>query len=82
MTRIARVVGVIFLSISAGETFIVPASMSQNTGRPPPCRIAWLVETKVIEVVSTSCPSISATSMARCSAAVAELTATACSTPM
>ena len=55
--------------------------MSQKTGRPPAWTIAWVAETKVIELVNTSWPSTSAAIMARCRAAVAELRDTAWRTP-
>ena len=67
---IARVVGVIFLRSSSAVTLRVSGSMSQNTGRPPAWTIAWVAETKVIELVNTSWPSTSAAIMARCRAAV------------
>ena len=76
-TITARVVGVIFLAMSSTLMLSVSGSISQNTGRPPASRMASVEDTKVIVLVSTSCPSTSAHSRPRCNAAVQELSDTA-----
>ena len=76
--RIALVREVIFSSILAGSMFMVCGSTSTSTGVAPAWMMALTVAQKVKGVVITSSPGCNpAASMARCRAAVQELTATA-----
>ena len=81
-TMMARVRLLRLRAIDSTSILRVSGSMSAKTGIPSLYRMAWFVETKVIGVVITSPPATSSTFRARCSAAVAELSATACETPM
>ena len=68
-------------SIFAGSMFIVSGSTSTSTGRRPASATTFAVAGKVYAGTSTSSPGSSPNaSTARCSAAVPELTASACST--
>ena len=71
--------GVIAAAAADGSRFIVDRSMSASTGVAPVCRMALSVAQKVNGVVTTSSRGAApAASSERCSAAVPELTATAC----
>jgi hypothetical protein len=75
----ARVRAVTALRIAAGEMLSVSGSMSASTGRAPWYRIVSPVAA-VYGVVITSSPRLTPTAASpRCSAAVHEFTAMACS---
>ena len=68
-------------STRAGSMFIVSGSTSTSTGRRPASATTFAVAGKVYAGTSTSSPGLSSSaSTARCSAAVPDETATACST--
>ena len=70
-------------STAAGERFIVTGSQSTTIGVAPLCSTALTVAQKVNAVVMTSSPGASpAATQLRWSAAVQELTAVTCSTPL
>ena len=70
---IAFVFGVIFVSTSCGEIFIVIGSISAKTGLAPAWIMALMVAQKVSGVVITSSPGPTpAANMLRCKAAVQE----------
>jgi len=79
--RIALVFGVIFFLTSEGSMVMDGSSMSAKTGFAPAWITALAVEQKVMAGTMTSSPGLMpAASMARCSAAVQELTAAQCLT--
>ena len=74
----ARVRYVMRFSICSGS-MLPSGPMSASTGEAPTCRMVCTVEQNVIGVVITSLPGpIPRAASARCNAAVAEFTATAC----
>jgi hypothetical protein len=80
--RIAFVRSVMLALTWPASMFIVTGSTSTSTGVAPAWMIAFTVAQKVSAVVMTSSPGLSpAATMLRCSAAVQELTATACADP-
>ena len=75
----AAVAGVIAAARRSRSMLRVDGSMSTKTTRAPTCKITLEVATHVIGVVMTSSPGpMPSASSARCSPAVAELTAIAC----
>ena len=81
--RMALVRGVIAASRRSASRLSVSGSTSTSTGRPPRCSTTDAVAENVIGLVITSSPGPTpAASSARCSAAVHELTASACGAPM